>query len=743
MRYVCFLMALVLLLSLSVSAEVPGAITYQGRLTDSGGDPVTNGPYLIKFTIYAGESGNDSLWSSGFQSVTVTDGCFSYQLGASVPFPSGLFSADTVRYLGITIDVDPEITPRTRLVSVAYACQARNADTAIMAMTVVDDAITADKIASGAVTSNKIQSNAVHSYHIADGEIQFADIGQNGAADGQVMKWDNIQAEWYAADDETGAGGDITGVIAGSGLTGGGTAGEVTLAIANLGVTTDKIANDAITSTKIQYSAVDDQALALDAVTSAHILDGEIGDLDIADNAVHAYHLNANAVTSPKIQDGTILFGDIGQNGAADGEVMKWNAAATQWEASADANSGGDITGVTAGTGLAGGGVSGAVQLYIPPDGITNSLLDDNAVESGNIVNGTITDADISAGADISPSKIYNTAMTINGYESIYGTKNFYNFDYFWGNTYFHDSTMRVNGDGIMMGSSVVTPSTAYLVQMVRGYNTASTRSGLFSDLTNSGTGPLLGVVGRASHTTTGSGGYAYGISGYAKSDGLYRYGGYCQAEALTTSSTYGYTYGIRALASYGNYAYGIYAYANGANTNYAGYFSGSVTVTGTLSKGAGSFKIDHPLDPENKYLCHSFVESPDMMNVYNGNVVLDANGYAEVQLPDYFDALNKDFRYQLTPIGAPGPDLYIAEEISDNRFAIAGGVPGMKVSWMVTGIRHDKYAEANRIPVEMDKPPEEKGQYIHPEAFGLSEDRFIHFEQYQAEKLANEEMKR
>ena len=167
----------------------------------------------------------------------------------------------------------------------------------------------------------------------------------------------------------------------------------------------------------------------------------------------------------------------------------------------------------------------------------------------------------------------------------------------------------------------------------------------------------------------------------------------------------------------------------------HAGYFDGSVRVTGDLSKGGGGFKIDHPLDPENKYLLHSFVESPDMMNVYNGNATLDANGEAWVELPVWFEALNRDFRYQLTPIGAPGPDLYIAEEVRDNRFKIAGGEPGMKVSWQVTGVRHDPYAEAHRVPVEEDKPPEEQGTYLHPEAYGVSQTLGLGYLWKQAER--------
>jgi hypothetical protein len=153
---------------------------------------------------------------------------------------------------------------------------------------------------------------------------------------------------------------------------------------------------------------------------------------------------------------------------------------------------------------------------------------------------------------------------------------------------------------------------------------------------------------------------------------------------------------------------------------------AGNLSVVGTVSKGAGSFKIDHPLDPENKYLYHSFVESPDMMNVYNGNVILDSRGEATVVLPEYFEALNTDFRYQLTPIGRASQVLYIAEEIENNRFRIAGGRPGGKVSWQVTGIRQDAFAKAHRIPVEVEKVGEERGLYLHPVEHGKSEDKSV-----------------
>ena len=101
--------------------------------------------------------------------------------------------------------------------------------------------------------------------------------------------------------------------------------------------------------------------------------------------------------------------------------------------------------------------------------------------------------------------------------------------------------------------------------------------------------------------------------------------------------------------------------------------------------------------------------------------------------LPEWFAALNKDFRYQLTAIGAPGPNLHIEEEIHINSnnnsiFKIAGGKgdPRMKVSWQVTGIRQDHWAKANRPIVEEDKPSHERGYYIHPELYGNSTDKSV-----------------
>jgi hypothetical protein len=264
--------------------------------------------------------------------------------------------------------------------------------------------------------------------------------------------------------------------------------------------------------------------------------------------------------------------------------------------------------------------------------------------------------------------------------------------------------------------------------------------------------------VGGYSHSHTGMSGISssgIGVSGI--SDSLIGVRGYSSSGTGMAgySDKFIGVYG-RSDSGYGVFGFstsgvGVYGRSSSESENgYAAYLEGRVYISGPLEKPAGSFKIDHPLDPANKYLSHSFVESPDMKNVYDGVVTLDDKGEAEIELPDWFAALNKDFRYQLTAIGAPGPNLYIAEEIifsdmttnanttnyssssnnnnknNSSRFKIAGGTSGMKVSWQVTGIRKDPWANAHRIEVEQDKPDKERGYYLHPDLYGQPEEKAI-----------------
>ncbi|MDX2042503.1 MAG: hypothetical protein SF097_14880 [Acidobacteriota bacterium] len=306
-----------------------------------------------------------------------------------------------------------------------------------------------------------------------------------------------------------------------------------------------------------------------------------------------------------------------------------------------------------------------------------------------------------------------------------------------------------VFGFGAAFGQTVTGSGTANKITKWTGTNTVG-NSGITEDATGNvgiGTSPIstikvlmqsaltgTGATFRAVNTSSGR-----AIEGSSSSGiGVNAFSG--SGNALTANSTSGYGIFTSSSSNYAIYATsasnnGVYGVSNSSNTThaairgigvtggaFAGRFTGNVSVTGTLSKGGGSFKIDHPLDPENKYLYHSFVESPDMMNIYNGNIVTDENGVAVVELPEWFETLNRDFRYQLTVIGTFAQAI-VAQKVSGNHFAIRTSEPGVEVSWQVTGIRQDPWANQNRIPTEELKPKDERGTYLHPEAANKPEE--------------------
>lgn len=296
----------------------------------------------------------------------------------------------------------------------------------------------------------------------------------------------------------------------------------------------------------------------------------------------------------------------------------------------------------------------------------------------------------------------------------------------FFGNGVGHESDERTRNVGII-GQAIDNRLRNIGVQgsAFGNVNPQSYITGVYGFANGFGGEEAYGVDG----TTNARNKMNVGVAGYAfgqvSADSI-NYGVYAFAENADT------TYAVYAIAvGEGNEKvnYGIYAEAaNGTEANYAGFFEGDVTVTGNLNvvgniaKAGGTFRIDHPLDPENKYLVHSFVESPEMMNVYSGNIVTNAEGLAEVKLPDYFEAANKDFRYQLTVIGTFAQAI-VKEEVVDNAFVIQTNEPNVKVSWQVSGVRNDKYAQRNRIQPEQLKRDRERGQYLHPEVYGLTRD--------------------
>jgi hypothetical protein len=251
--------------------------------------------------------------------------------------------------------------------------------------------------------------------------------------------------------------------------------------------------------------------------------------------------------------------------------------------------------------------------------------------------------------------------------------------------------------------------------------STASEAVGVLGVVVSTSPGSYSAAVRGINNGTSGAGigvwgsqaGSGWGVYGQATGGGI---------------GVHGQAFGSGGIGVYGTApdsgGIGVYGRGTSSGSGYAGYFYGNVYVFGNFAAtGTKSFKIDHPLDPANRYLYHFAQEAPEVQNVYNGVVTLDASGGAVVTLPEYFSALNTGpFRYQLTAIGAPMPNLHVAQEIQGNTFRIAGGAPGQKVSWEVTAIRNDPYLRDYPAVAEVDKPANEKGSYLYPQGYGQPE---------------------
>lgn len=424
-----------------------------------------------------------------------------------------------------------------------------------------------------------------------------------------------------------------------------------------------------------------------------------------------------------------------------------------------DNSNSGDITAVNTSGGLTGGVASGDANMSIANGGVT----------SAHIGDGQIVNADVNATADIAATKIAGTAATLNGTQTFTGR------NVFADSVKFCDKTLQVDNGRVLIGRSTILPDHG-LLQIDRSVGTEFDVSGLDIYLANPNEhwgglrGSLIEVYGSA--------GPATGITCYASTDYSTRMGAYFDARARTAYLNTGTSYGVRGVGLYGasnfglhGYSYGgiqgkgVYGEAAGASyegvgvsglassnpnlalgtyggatasawgygvfgeawgnsiTNWAAYFVGSANVTGDFFSGSPAVRIDHPLDPEGKYLQHSQMLSPDMVNVYTGNVVTDGNGDATITMPEYVAAVNGDLRYQLTVVGQFAQAI-ISSEFQNNQFSIKTDKPNVKVSWQLTGVRQDKYAQAHRVETEPAKLPHEVGKYLHPELYGFGHDR-------------------
>jgi hypothetical protein len=798
-------------------SEVPNYINYQGRLTDSLGVNVPDGLYDIMFSIYNDPSTPTHLWQEP-QVIEVNAGLFNAQLGIAVLFGELFFANGPDLYLGIKVGADPELAPRVKISSSVFSIYSQVADEAHVA--------------------HSIAENTVTDMNIVDGSIGFYDIGQNGAGEGQVMKW--LGGNWIPSDDEAGTGVDSDWVISGTDMYSG-VEGNVGIGTPSPSAKLDvdfastgslKIGTPLGTGPGLIMFAPNgnrrdfvagDWGLSLGASASSGAVDqnrfvirenGTIdikgsnlssGDaiLDVAYDSSNTSSLYAiRGYSNP--QDGYGVGGSFqgGMTGVA-GEVAPtgsgiYTGVFGRVIGGSGTNEAGNFNawnGIS-NTGLYSRGTGGtwAYGLYSTADNSDTCYGIYASAANGDLnygVYGTTYGAGSCAGYfeasglsthDAVLKAVYADTNQTYHMRAIEGVCKPHDYigtgGYFVGGRIGVDALvepidqwtyigMNSHVDG-GTGSNYAISGLAeegdvnfgcisigrYGLVNVGTYGAANNGDSCYGVYASASGGDSVSI-GVYSETTSsrddshagyfasnglGAGGQvlkaeyeggdlndAIAIEGVSKPADFYGIGGsfeggYIGAKGKVFGSGTNTYIGLLGTST-GNSSgtnIGVFGTATTASTNYAGYFEGDVNITGSTIKSGGITKIDHPLDPDNMYLSHRTVESPEMKTVYDGTVVLNSDGDAVVQLPEYFEALNRDFRYQLTCIGGYAP-VYIADEISNNEFMIAGGKSGMKVSWQVTGIRNDAYANSKPIEVETYKSDKDRGSYLNPKAFGLS----------------------
>jgi hypothetical protein len=670
--------------SSSAAAQVPPLVNFSGVLADVNGKALT-GVVGVTFSLYQEQQGGSPLWLETQSVQAGKAGNYTVALGStsSQGLPANVFATGEARWLGVQVQGQTE-QPRVLLMSVPYALKALDAQTlggrpasAFLAAAGASGSTPAANV-TGSGTKNFIprwigttQLGNSNIFENVSGQVGIATVTPaakldvngptafrntltifpSGAApalkvSGSAFTINNAGKVTFISGQTFPGTGTITGVAAGSGLTGGGNSGKVTLGLINT----------CSSGQTLQWNGT--KWVCSNAGTGT--ITG----------------VTAQAPITGGGNGGNVKIGLT--NSCSSGEVLKWNGS--QWACSSVGS--GTITGVTAGTDLTGGGSSGNVTLNldttkVPQLGANNTFTGSEQLFNNTVIVGPITsftEGELAAG---SPS-VNNPAFGAAGFTA-------------------------ASGSGGSGGNGIVTFGGSGDFNSING-NTGG--DGIFAE---GGGGDNAGVA------IFGLGGGGVQVDG----SGAFFEGG---------SNAFNAGDGIDALTGSG----------------LAGSFSGSVTISADLNvSGSKNFKIDHPLDPANKYLVHSAVESSERMNIYNGNITTDGQGEASVQLPDWFEVLNTDFRYQLTVIGQFAQAI-VAREIQNGAFAIRTSAPNVKVSWQVTGVRQDAYAKANPLVVEQEKEPRLRGFYVHPELYGAPAEKQIEWARHpEMMRLAKERKSR
>jgi uncharacterized protein YjbI with pentapeptide repeats len=602
------------------------------------------------------------------------------------------------------------------------------ADDAIKSAQVVDGGITGVDLALATLDGSHLASSSLSGAHIVNGSLTGADLGNSTITSAHVAD-KAIGTNDLATDAVTSA------ILADASVKGGAIAqGVVTgFHLAPSAVTSAALADGAVTGADLAPGVLDATHMATGAVGTAQILDGDVWNDDLGFWAVTGDKIFPGTITGDKLAEDTITHWSIG-----DGQVYNVHLAPNAVDTSQLQ------TAAVTGAKLSAGAVDTS---HLATNAVTGVGLAPDAVTGTHVVDGSLSGADISVSSG-------DVSHDVDLFDVDAGQR-----------TYLTNASAGWPALAVVKKVQQTSPPGMESVASFR-HDAAENFDRIGVDFSMRGADGLwhvAGGVGAVIESGTGPGQLPVGSTQIfaaaddvqipvltATANGWVGIGDTSPDHALDVEGSFAATGSVRAHSGTALNA----AYKFSGNGDWTGMFSDqgevAVTIQGNetlrvaygsvgidtipsfayaldvngdlrcdwISKGGGTFKIDHPLDPANKYLSHSFVESPEMLNVYNGTVELDALGMADVSMPEWFEALNTEFRYQLTCVGGFAP-IYVAHEIEGNAFTIAGGTPGLKVCWQVTGVRQDAFALANPVVVEEQKEAVHRGHYLHPEAWG------------------------
>ncbi len=768
----------------AAAAAVPPLVKFSGVLSDLNGKPMT-GVIGVTFYLYKDAQGGAPVWMETQNLRPDRLGNYSAMLGSttSIGIPAELFTSGEARWLGVQAQGQAE-QPRVLLISVPYAMKAADAET--IGGLPPSAFMRATPTASGTTVVNMASP---------DSALPPASVTGSGTTN-YVPLWTSSTALGKSALFQSGSGSTAKIGI-------GNTAPSATLDVTGA-ATIRGLLNLPNSANATAAAGAISRPLGLVASTFN-------SSTSAAANQV--FHWQAEPVgnnTATPSATLNLLFATAPAAAAETGLKINSKGVITFASGQTFPGGSGTITGVTAGTGLTGGGTSGVVTLNldsskVPELGTSNNFTAPQQFQ-GNAGFGTTPSGNgyiplsvgsassfgtwLSLGNSSTGGHTWNIISAASG--NAEGAGNFGITDLtgkstIWleGNT----NTANLTATGTVGAAAVVVTSTAGAAIIdadgfgknaggptpglrfgggTSGEGIASnrviglTKFGLdfytefaarMSILQNGQVGigtqnpgaglavisnvaTATGIVAQAGNATSGSnqdGGIGLDVFGGngdlnsgASADGgtaisadgglgvnFGGTGGFFIGSANVADDAFGGGDGIVAIV--GSSAVGDFAPSAGA-------FQGQITVSQGVISSSAIVQMDHPLDPANKLLQHATVQSPDMKNIYDGNITTDAAGEAVVELPNYFEALNRDFRYQLTVIGQFAQAI-VATKIANNRFTVHTDKPNVEVSWQVTGIRNDAWANAHRVNVEPVKPALYQGHYIHPELYGAPEE--------------------